>query len=231
MRRIEDYALLGDTQTAALLSKDGSIDWLCHPRLDSAASLAALLGDEERGRWQIAPAGHLRRTSRRYRGETLVLETDFDTAEGSVRLVDFMPPRGKAADVVRLVVGVRGQVRMQMDFRPRFDYGRIRPRLRRIDGADVAIAGTERIWLRAAVETRTEDDAVRADFLVSAGELLPFVLTWHPWHEPAPVPVDPLRALADTESFWAGPGQKCRPKRDRLSRLVQLARSIDANPQ
>jgi GH15 family glucan-1,4-alpha-glucosidase len=212
--------------------EQGRIDRLAlPPALRLGGFLAALLGDEEKGRWQIAPAGHLRRASRRYRGETLVLETDFDTAEGSIRLVDFMPPRGKTTDVVRLVVGVRGQVRVQMDFRPRFDYGRIRPRLRRIDGADVAIAGAESIWLRAAVETRTEDDAVRADFFVSAGELLPFVLTWHPWHEPAPVPVDPLRALADTESFWADQGRAAVRSGTALSGSVQLARSIDANPR
>ena len=200
--RIEDYALLGDTQTAALVSSEGSIDWLCLPRFDSAASFAALLGNEENGRWQIAPYGHVRETRRRYRGDTLVLETDFDTAEGSIRLVDFMPPRGESPAVVRLVEGVRGQVRVQMDLRLRFDYGRIRPWLRDIDGADVAIAGAESVWLRTPVETRDEDAAVRADFVVSAGQLLPFVLTWHPSHEAAPAPIDPLRALADTESYW-----------------------------
>jgi GH15 family glucan-1,4-alpha-glucosidase len=200
--RIEDYALLGDTHTGALVSKEGSIDWLCQPRFDSAASFAALLGSEENGRWQIAPSGHVQRTRRRYRGDTLVLETDFDTAEGSIRLVDFMPPRGKAPDVVRLVEGVRGQVRVHMDLRPRFDYGRIRPWLRRIDGADVAIAGPDSVWLRTRIETRAEDAALRADFVVSAGELLPLVLTWQPSHEHAPAAVDPLRALADTESFW-----------------------------
>jgi GH15 family glucan-1,4-alpha-glucosidase len=200
--RIEDYALIGDTHTAALVSKEGSIDWLCLPRFDSEASFAALLGNEENGRWQIAPWGDVQATRRRYRGETLVLETDFDTAEGSIRLVDFMPPRGEAPDVVRLVEGIRGRVRVHMDLRPRFDYGRIRPWLRHIDGAQAAIAGPDSVWLRTPVETRAEEAAVRADFLVSAGELVPFVLTWHPSHEPAPVPVDPLRALADTESFW-----------------------------
>ena len=199
---IEDYALIGDTHTAALVSKEGSIDWLCLPRFDSAASFAALLGHEENGRWRIAPYGEVRATRRRYRGDTLVLETDFDTVEGSIRVVDFMPPRGAAPNIVRLVEGVRGQVRVQMDLRPRFDYGRIRPWLRRVDGAQSAIAGPDSIWLRAPVETRTDDAAVRADFLVSAGELVPFVLTWHPSHESAPVQVEPLQALADTESFW-----------------------------
>jgi GH15 family glucan-1,4-alpha-glucosidase len=199
---IEDYALLGDTHTGALVSTAGSIDWLCLPRFDSAAPFAALLGGEGNGRWQIAPLGHVRATRRRYRGDTLVLETDFDTAEGSIRLVDFMPPRGESPDVVRLVVGVRGKVPVHMDLKPRFDYGRIRPWLRHLDEADVAVAGPDSLWLRTPVETRAEDGAVRADFLVSAGELLPFVLTWQPSHEPAPVPVDALRALADTEAFW-----------------------------
>jgi GH15 family glucan-1,4-alpha-glucosidase len=199
---IEDYALLGDTQTGALVSKAGSIDWLCVPRFDSAAPFASLLGDEGNGRWQIAPFGHVQSKRRRYRGDTLVLETEFDTAEGSIRLVDFMPPRRTSPHVVRLVVGIRGQVRVHMDLRPRFDYGQIRPSLRHIDGADVAVAGPDSVWLRSPVETRAQDAAVQADFLVSAGELLPFALTWHPSHEPPPVAVDPLRALADTESFW-----------------------------
>jgi GH15 family glucan-1,4-alpha-glucosidase len=202
MPRIEDYALLGDTHTAALVSNKGSIDWLCLPRFDSAASFAALLGDEENGRWQIAPDGQVLATRRRYRGDTLVLETDFETAEGSIRLVDFMPPRGKAPDVVRLVEGIRGRVRVHMDLRVRFDYGRVRPWLRHIDGAHAAIAGPDSVWLRAPVETREEGSAVRADFFVTAGELVPFVLTWHPSDEAAPAPIDPLRALADTESYW-----------------------------
>ena len=199
---IEEKALLRDTHTATLGNHEGSIDWMCLSRFDSAARFAALLGDAENGRWRIAPCGNVRMTRRRYRGDTLVLETDFHTVEGSIRLVDFMPPRGKTPDVVRLVEGIRGRVRMHMDLRPRFAYGRIRPWLRHVDGADVAIAGPDSLWLRTPVETRAEDAAVRADFLVSAGELLPFVLTWHPSQEPAPIPIDPLRALADTESYW-----------------------------
>ena len=198
---IEDYALLGDTQTGALVSKAGSTDSLCLPRFDSAAPFAALLGGEGSGRWLIAPFEHVRATRRRYRGDTLVLETDFDTAGGSIRLVDFMPPRRTSPHVVRLVVGVRGRVRVQMELRLRLDPGRIEPWLRHVDGADVAIAGPESVWLRTPVETRAHDAAVRADFVISAGELLPFVLTWHPSDEPPPAPLDPLRALADTESF------------------------------
>ena len=200
--RIENYALLGDTHTAALVSNQGSIDWLCFPRFDSAATFAALVGDEENGRWQIAPDGQITASRRRYRGDTLVLETDFETPEGSIRLVDFMPARGETAEVVRLVEGVRGRVRVQMELKARFDYGRIRPVIRRIDGADVAFAGPDSIWLHTPVETRDEEGVLRAEFSVTAGELVPFVLTWRPSHEPAPHPVDPMRALADTESYW-----------------------------
>jgi GH15 family glucan-1,4-alpha-glucosidase len=199
---IEDYALLGDTHTAALVGLDGSIDWLCLPRFDAAACFAALLGDEDNGRWQIAPDGHVHSVRRRYRGDTLVLETRFDTAEGSIRVVDFMPPGNEARRVVRLVEGIRGRVRVHMDLRLRFDYGRIRPLSRLVDGAHTATAGPDSVWLRTPVEVRDEGSSLRADFDVAAGELLPFVLTWSPSHEPAPGPIDPLRALADTESFW-----------------------------
>ena len=200
--RIEDYALLGDTHTSALVSREGSIDWLCLPRFDSAAIFAALLGDANNGRWQIAPDESVLALRRRYRGDTLVLETDFDTPEGSIRLVDFMPPRDEAPSVVRFVEGLRGSVRVRMELTVRFEYGRIRPWLRRIDGAHAAIAGPDSVWLRTPVDTREEDFALRADFVITAGERVPFVLTWHPSHEPAPAPIDPLRALADTESFW-----------------------------
>ncbi len=155
---------------------------------------------KENGHWQIAPCGYVRATRRRYRGESLVLETDFDTAEGSIRLVDFMPPRGNVRDFVRLVEGVRGRVRMHMDLRVRVDHGRVGPWVRHADGAQAAIAGADSVWLRTPVEVRDEGFAARADFLVTAGEIVPFVLTWHPSHEAAPASIDPFRALADTES-------------------------------
>ena len=199
---IEDYVLLGDTHTAALLDNEGSIEWLCLPRFDSSGCFAGLLGNQENGRWRIAPFGPVRATRRGYRGDTLVLDTDFETAEGSIRLVDFMPSRGRGPDVVRLVEGVRGRVRVRMDLRVRLDYGGVQPWLRHIDGANVAMAGPDSVWLRTPVETRTEGFSVRADFFVTAGELVPFALTWHPSHEAAPAPIDPLRALADTESYW-----------------------------
>lgn len=227
--RIEGYVLLGDGRAGVPVSKDGSIDWLCRKRFDPAASLAAGRGDEENGSWRIAPSGNVRGTRHRYRGETLVLETDFDTAEGSIRLVDFMPPRGKAAHLVRLVEGVRGRVSARMQLRPRFGHGQTPPRLHRIDGADVAVAGSDSIWLRTPVETRAEDASVRADFFVSAGELLPFVLTWQPSHGPAPAPVDPLRALADTESFWTESGTAAVERRAGMTAFAQFAGSTAAS--
>ena len=212
MPHIEDYALLRDTQTAALVNTDGSIDWLCLPRLDSAATFAAVLGNEDDGRWQIAPYEHVRATCRRYRGDTLVLETDVDTAEGSIRLVEFMSARDQPT-VVRLVEGVRGRVRMQMDLRARCADATSRPWLRHRGGAQAATGESGSLWLRTSVETHDEGVALRADFSVTAGELVPFVLTWHAQREVAPPPIDPLRALADTENWRIGPGDSARPFR------------------
>jgi GH15 family glucan-1,4-alpha-glucosidase len=213
MLPIDDYALVAN---------EGSIDWVCLPHLDSAACFAALLGNDEQGRWQIAPRGHVRATRCRYRRNTLVLETDFETADGSIRLVDFMPPRGHTHDVVRLVEGVRGRVRMSMDLRVCFDRGRIRPRFRSIDGAYAAMGGPESILLRTPVATRQEGFALQADFFVTAGELIPFVLTWHPSHEPAPAPMDPLLALADTEEYWT----RNRIEMHACNRVLQFSPSL-----
>ena len=199
---IEDYALLGDTQSAALVGRDGSIDWLCLPRFDSGAVFAALLGTEQHGRWLIAPAAEVTAVRRRYRGESLVLETEFETAEGTVRLLDFMPPRGEAPDVVRIAEGVSGRVPMRMELRLRFDYGRVVPWVRRDDGAIVAVAGPDSCWLRTPVETHGEDLATVAEFLLEPGDRMPFVLTWRESHQPAPEPVHPDRALRETENYW-----------------------------
>jgi GH15 family glucan-1,4-alpha-glucosidase len=199
---IEDYAVIGDTQTAALVGRDGSIDWLCLPRFDSGAIFAALLGEPEHGRWQIAPAGPVRATRRRYRGDTMILETEFDTDDGTVRLVDFMPPRGEAADVVRLVEGVRGRVPMRMDLRLRFDYGHVLPWVRRLDADVVAVAGPDAVWLRTPVDVRGENLATVAEFSVGEDFHAPFVLTWRESHLPTPKPVDPYIALDSTESYW-----------------------------
>jgi GH15 family glucan-1,4-alpha-glucosidase len=201
---IEDYAVIGDTQTAALVGRDGSIDWLCVPRFDSDATFAALLGTEEHGRWLVAPAGGVQHVRRRYRGDTLVLETEFETADGVVRIIDFMPPRGDAPDIVRIVEGVRGRVPMRMELRLRFGYGRVVPWVYREDGDLVAVAGPDAVWLRCPVETEGRDLATHAEFSVGPGDRVPFVLTWRPSHLPPPQPIDPIMELGATEGFWQG---------------------------
>src|SRR5687767_4014073 len=208
-RRIEDYALLGDLQTAVLVHRTGSIDWCCFPRFDSAACFAALLGDPEHGRWLLAPATETLRSERRYRPLTLILETIHKTAEGSVRVIDFMPPRGRAPDVVRIVEGLSGRVPMAMRLVIRFDYGEIVPWVRRRDGALSAVGGPDGLCLRTPVETRGEHFTTVARFEVEAGDRVPFVLTWYPSHEPLPDPLDPERALAETEEYWREWGARC----------------------
>jgi GH15 family glucan-1,4-alpha-glucosidase len=201
--RIEDYALIGDTQTGALVSKDGSIDWLCLPRFDSGACFAGLLGDRSHGRWRIAPTGAIRRVSRRYRGPSLILETEFTTETGIVRLLDFMPPRGTEPDVVRIVEGVEGEVALDMDLVVRFDYGSIVPWVRRIGHDWTAVAGPDSLSLRTPVDLEGVDLATRAAFTVRAGERVPFVLTWQPSHQSVTVIPDPFVALDETEAWWA----------------------------
>ena len=200
---IEDYALIGDLQTAALVGRDGSVDWLCLPRFDSPACFAALLHDDTAGHWRLAPACGGPATHRRYRGDSLVLESEWQTPDGTVRVVDCMPPRGEAADVVRVVEGVSGRVPMTTRLRLRFDYGHIAPWLRH-DGHDLAaIAGPDAAWLHAEVPLHSADGTTAAEFTVSAGESVAFVLTYRPSHEPPPAPVDARRALRDTERYWA----------------------------
>jgi GH15 family glucan-1,4-alpha-glucosidase len=200
---VEDYAIIADTQTSALVGRNGSIDWLCVPRFDSGAIFASLLGDEENGHWTIAPVGDAI-VKRRYRDETLVLETEFETADGVVRLTDFMPPRTEAPSIVRIVTGVQGQVSLSMVLRLRFDYGHVVPWVYREQGDLVAVAGPDAAWLRTPVETRGENLATRADFTVRAGESVPFVLTWRPSHLPPPEPIDPMHELGVTEGYWRG---------------------------
>jgi GH15 family glucan-1,4-alpha-glucosidase len=208
--RIEDYGLIGDCETAGLVGRDGSIDWLCWPAFDSDACFAALLGTREHGRWQIAPSRGIEKCSRRYRGDTLILETRFETADGIVTLIDFMPPRGKASDVVRLVRGEAGRVTMRMELIIRFGFGRDIPWVRRgEEDALLAICGPDMTVLRTGVETRGEDMTTVADFEVSAGETIPFVLTYGPSHLPLPEPIDPGQALRDTEDFWSEWSSRC----------------------
>src|SRR5918995_1121974 len=199
---IEDYALIGDTHTAGLVSREGSIDWLCLPRFDSPACFAALLGDRSNGRWLLAPAGPVREVRRRYQGDTLVLETEYRTDDGIVRVVDCMPPRQWDPDVARIVEGVKGRVPMRMELTIRFDYGSIVPWVRNIDGALHAVAGPDSVWLRTPVPVRGENWSTLADFTMAEGERAPFMLTWHASHRPAPRRIDPIRALGDTEAWW-----------------------------
>ncbi|CAA9273451.1 MAG: Glucoamylase [uncultured Acetobacteraceae bacterium] len=202
---IEDYALIGDCETAALVSRDGSVDWLCWPRFDSPACFAALLGAPEHGRWRIAPRDVVpERTHRQYRGDTLVLETVMETAEGgAVALIDFMPPRDGRSDLVRIVRGLRGRVPMRMELVLRFDYGRTVPWVTRNDDADLrAVAGPHQVVLRTDVPTRGENLHTVAEFEVGEGEEAVFVLTHSPSHLPPPEPADPRRQLGETEAFW-----------------------------
>ncbi len=231
--KIEDYALIGDCLTSALVGKDGSVDWLCLPRFDSPACFAALLGGPDNGRWRIAPTGEIKATRRRYRGDTLVLETEFETAEGVVRLVDFMPPRGEAPDLVRIVEGVRGRVPMHLEFILRFDYGSIVPWVRRADDGLTAIAGPDMIRLVAGVPVQGENMTTVADFEVAEGQRIPFVLTWYRSHRPEPREIDPEQALRDTEGFWSEWSSRCNfdgPWRDVVVRSLITLKALTYAP-
>ena len=212
--RIEDYALIGDLQTAALVNRSGSIDWCCFPRFDSGACFAALLGDANNGRWLVAPKTKVERTARRYRSDTLILESVFTTAEGTVRAIDFMPPRGTAPDIVRIVEGLDGRVPMRSELVIRFDYGKTVPWVRRVDSARVAVAGPDALCFRTEVDVHGEDMRTVAEFEIEAGERIPFVLTWFPSHEEVPEAVDAERALTESEDYWLDWAGKCRHSSD-----------------
>ena len=200
--KIEDYAFLSDTQTGALVSRDGCVDWLCFPRFDSPACFASLLGARENGRWFFHPDEEVERTRRRYRDETLVLETEIETKSGAVRLIDFMPPRGENPDIIRIVEGLRGKMSMHMELIIRFDYGQIVPWVRkRHDGLE-AIAGPDGLILRTPIETCGKDLTTVAEFSVAKGDRVPFVLTWFASHAKPPRKVNAEHALRDTEKYW-----------------------------
>jgi len=202
--RIEDYAMVGDLQTAALVGADGSVDWLCFPRFDSPSCFAALLGEEANGRWRIAPTSADRCTRRRYVEDTLVLETEWDTPGGTVRVVDCMPPRGMAPDLVRVVEGVEGRVEITSDLAIRFDYGHVQPWII-VEGREVhAVAGPDALWLRASVPHEETGGRIVSRFTVSEGERVPFVLTWSPSYGERPLAIDGLQAVDDTKRFWSG---------------------------
>jgi GH15 family glucan-1,4-alpha-glucosidase len=210
--RIEDYALIGDCEAAALVARNGSLDWLCWPRFDSDACFAALLGSGEHGHWRIAPREETARSTRRYRPNTLILETRFECTEGAVTIVDFMPIAGVRSSVVRLVVGERGRVRMCTDLVLRFGYGAIVPWVTRLeDGTLRAIAGPDMVLLRTPVRLVGQDLTTVGEFTVAAGETVPFVLTYAPSHCPPSEPLDSQSALATTERFWTTWANGCRP--------------------
>ena len=207
--RIEDYGLIGDLRTAALVGRNGSIDWLCLPRFDSGACFAALLGDESHGRWQIAPAGEVTRTERRYRAGTLVLETDFETAEGSARVIDFMPRGDGPPQLMRVVEGLGGSIAMRMELRPRFDYGAVAPMVEaRVDGA-AAYVGPDALHLSTPVPLGLEDRTITADFTIPEGARERFVLRWHESWDVAPPPDDAEAALARTQTWWREWSDRC----------------------
>ncbi|OKO88435.1 glucoamylase [Bradyrhizobium sp. NAS80.1] len=227
-QKIEDYALIGDCETAALVGRNGSIDWLCWPAFDSDACFAAILGTHKNGRWLIAPSEDVTTTSRRYLGNTLILETRFETKGGTVALTDFMPPRGKASDIVRMVRGVSGTVKMRMQLIIRFGFGADIPWVRRIDHSLLAICGQDMTVLRTPVETRGEDMTTVADFEVKAGEAVPFVLTYGPSHLDPPKPIDPEIALQQTEEFWQEWCGRCIRDGDYHDRIVRSLITLKA---
>jgi GH15 family glucan-1,4-alpha-glucosidase len=207
---IDHYALIGDCHTAALVGRDGSIDWLCLPRFDSGACFAALLGDPEHGHWRLAPEAPVREVRRRYREGTLILETDFETDTGAVRVIDAMPLADRRLDVVRVVVGLRGRVRMRMVLVIRCDYGAVVPWVRRDHDALLATAGPHTLALRTTVPTRGERLQTLAEFDVDASQRVPFVITYRPSHEPALPAIDADQALRETEAHWLAWSGRCR---------------------
>ena len=234
MARIEDYALLGDLQTAALVSTAGSIDWLCLPKFDSPACFAALLDTPDAGHWIVAPAAGGVCTRRRYVKDTLVLQTEWVSGDGTVRVIDFMPPRGHAPDVVRIIEGVHGSVVMRSELRLRFDYGLVVPWVRHHDDMVEAIAGPDRVRLRTPAPTRGKEMSTVSDFTVRAGDRVPFVLTWNPSHESPPKPVDAEHALRDTLRFWTDWAQRGNPVhgpyRDAIKRSLLTLKALTYHP-
>lgn len=231
--RIEDYGMIGDCHTAALIGRNGSIDWLCLPRFDSAACFAALLGTRENGCWRIMPVGSIQSHGRRYRDGTLVLETDFETAEGAVTVVDFMPLRDVHPEVMRVVIGRRGLVRMRMELIIRFDYGATTPWVRRIDRTLTAIAGPDALILRTPIETYGEGLTTVAEFTIGEGQETPFCLTWYPSYEEPPPQRDVPELLRITEKWWSDWSSRCTyqgPWREAVVRSLITLRGLVFDP-
>ncbi|MCX5245041.1 glycoside hydrolase family 15 protein [Streptomyces sp. NBC_00201] len=234
--RIEDYALIGDEQTAALVGRDGSVDWLCLPRFDSAACFARLLGDEDNGHWRIAPKGADGPCTRRaYRPDTLVLDTEWESDEGAVRVTDLMPQRERAPDLVRVVEGLRGRVTVRSTLRLRFDYGSIVPWVRRSGEHRVAVAGPDSVWLRSdpSVHTWGEGLATHSEFTVEEDEKVAFVLTWHPSYRQRPPQIDPYEVLRASVADWQAWASQCRyhgPHRDAVVRSLITLKALTYRP-
>ena len=232
--RIEDYAVVADLQSAALVGKDGSIDWLCLPRFDSDACFAALLGTPDNGRWRIAPAGSAQMAARRsYREGTLILETEFQTPDGAVTLIDFMPVSGRGTDLVRIVEGKLGRVELKMELVIRFGYGVAVPWVRAVEGGILAVAGPDSLRLWTKVPTRGEDLATVASFTVSEGERVPFVLSWCPSNVLDAGHVDPEQALAEAEETWRGWSGRCSvqgPYRALVQRSLITLKALTYGP-
>ncbi|PZS17473.1 MAG: glucoamylase [Acidimicrobiales bacterium] len=248
--RIEDYAVIGDTHTAALVGRDGCIDWLCLPRFDSPACFARLLGDQRHGYWRLSPASPIKACRRRYRENSLVLETELDTDEGTVRLVDCMPLRQSYPEVARMVEGVSGTVPMRMELAARYDYGSVVPWVRRLDGMTTLVAGPEALCLWAPVDTHGADCgetgaqdgpngpggtvmATVADFTVSVGQQVPFMLAWYPSHEDLPRPIDGRFIIEDTDRWWRAWSERCTYQgewRDAVQRSLITLKALTYAP-
>ncbi|MGW2226263.1 glycoside hydrolase family 15 protein [Streptomyces formicae] len=237
--RIEDYALIGDMQTAALVCRDGTVDWLCLPRFDSHAVFAALLGTDEHGFWRLGPAhgpeAQPPRAARRtYRGDSLVLESEWDTPRGTVRVIDFMPPRDTdAPQLVRIVEGVSGRVPMRSALRMRFSYGRVVPWVHKVDGRTVAVAGPDSVWLDTSAETFGKDLTTYSDFTVAPGDRIAFTISWQPSHKEPPALPEPEAALTATETFWREWVEHCTyhgPYREAVVRSLITLKALTYAP-
>ncbi|MFI0016700.1 glycoside hydrolase family 15 protein [Streptomyces griseus] len=236
--RIEDYALIGDMQTAALVCRDGTADWLCLPRFDSHAVFAGLLGTEEHGFWRLGPA-RAEGTEpafadrRRYRGDSLVLESEWDTPRGTVRVTDFMPPRDGAPQLIRIVEGVSGRVPMRSELRMRFSYGRVTPWVHKVDNRTVAVAGPDSVWLDTEAETYGKNLTTYSDFTVGPGERVAFTISWQPSHHEPPALPEPENSLEATEDFWREWVDQCTyhgPYREAVVRSLITLKALTYAP-
>ena len=206
---IEDYALIGDCRGAGLIDKTGSLDWLCVPRFDSPACFAALLGTPQHGFWRIAPVGEVRSVRRSYRAGTMVLETIMELDEGVIRLIDFMPPQTREADVFRLIEGVSGEVTLLSELKIRFDYGSILPWIKKTDRGICAVAGPESVYCFSDMRFEFSDETARSTFTVGAGQQATFQLSWSSTYYPQPLEKHVLQTLEDTTTWWQGWSGKC----------------------